>query len=60
MLEKGQSAFWRKGDIMVQVWKDQRLVQMISTICDATIVNTEESEEKKHGNKEALCCCPVQ
>jgi len=25
-LKKGQSAFWRKGDIMVQVWKDKRLV----------------------------------
>jgi len=25
---------------MVQVWKDKRLVQMISTIHDATIVNT--------------------
>jgi len=25
-LKKGQSAFWRKGDVMVQVWKDKRLV----------------------------------
>jgi len=25
-LEKGQSAFRRKGDVMVQVWKDKRLV----------------------------------
>jgi len=25
-LKKGQSALWRKGDIMVQVWKDKRLV----------------------------------
>jgi len=25
-LEKGQSAFQRKGDVMVQVWKDKRLV----------------------------------
>ena len=24
-LKKGQSAFWRKGDVMVQVWKDKRL-----------------------------------
>jgi hypothetical protein len=39
-LKKGQSAFWRKGDIMVQVWKDKRLVQMRSMIHDSTIVNT--------------------
>jgi len=25
-LKKGQSAFRRKGDIMVQMWKDKRLV----------------------------------
>ena len=36
-LNRGQSAFWRKGDVMVQVWKDKRLVRMISTIHDATI-----------------------
>jgi len=24
-LKKGQSAFWRKGDVMVQVWKDKNL-----------------------------------
>jgi len=23
--KKGQSAFWRKGDVMVQVWKDKGL-----------------------------------
>ena len=40
-LKKGQSAFRRKGDVMVQVWKDKRLVRMISTIHDARIVNTE-------------------
>jgi hypothetical protein len=25
-LKKGHSAFWRKGDVMVQAWKDKRLV----------------------------------
>ena len=25
-LKKGQSAFWRKGDVMVQVWKEKRRV----------------------------------
>jgi len=36
-LKKGQSAFWRKGDIMVQV---------ISTIHDATIVSTGRKDRK--------------
>ena len=45
-LKTGQSAFWRKGDVMVQVWKDKRLMQMISTIHDATIVNTGRRDRK--------------
>ena len=39
-LNRGQLAFRRKGDIMVQVGKDKRLVRLISTIHDATTVNT--------------------
>jgi hypothetical protein len=39
-LRKGQLVFQRKGDIKVWVWKDKRLVRMISTIYDATLVNT--------------------
>ena len=39
-MEKGQSAFGRKGDIMVKVWKDKRLLRMISTIHDAAVLNT--------------------
>jgi hypothetical protein len=45
-LKKGQSAFWRKGDIMVQVWNDKRLVQMISMVHDAAIVNTGRKDRK--------------
>jgi len=37
-LKKGQSAFQRKGDVMVQVWKDKRLVRMISTCCGRKIM----------------------
>jgi hypothetical protein len=36
----------RKGDVMVQVWKDKRLVRMICTIHDATIVNTGRKDRK--------------
>jgi hypothetical protein len=45
-LKKGQSVFWRKGDIVVQVWKDQRLVRMISMIHEAIIVNTGHKDGK--------------
>jgi hypothetical protein len=45
-LNRGKSAFRRKGDIMVQVWKDKRFVHMISTIHDATIVNTGRKDRK--------------
>jgi hypothetical protein len=45
-LKKWQSAFRRKGDVMVQVWKHQRLVRMISTIHEATIVNTRRKDRK--------------
>ena len=38
--KKGQSAFQREGDIMVQVWKGKQLVQMTSTNHDTRIVNT--------------------
>ena len=44
-LNRGQSAFRRKGDVMVQVWKDKRLVRLISTH-DATIVNTGRKDKK--------------
>ena len=44
--KRGQSAFRRKGDVMVQVWKDKRLVRMISTIHDAKIVNTGRKDGK--------------
>ena len=59
-LKKGESAFRRKGDVMVQVWKDKTLVRMISTIHEATIVNAGQKDRKTNRNKEALCCCPVQ
>ena len=40
------------------VWTD-RIVQMLSTIHDATTVNTGRKDKNKPGNKETLCCCPI-
>jgi hypothetical protein len=45
-LRKGQSVLWRKDDVMVQVWKDKRLVRMISTTHDTTLVNTGRKDRK--------------
>jgi len=45
-LKKGQSAFRRKGDILIKVWKDKRLVHMMSKIHDTTTVNTGKKDEK--------------
>ena len=45
-MKKGQSAFRRKSDIMVQVWKDRTLVRMISTIHEATVVSTGRKDRK--------------
>jgi hypothetical protein len=38
-VRKGKLSFWRKDDIMVQVWKDRRPVQMISAIRDLGMLN---------------------
>jgi hypothetical protein len=45
-LRRGQSAFWRKGDVTVQAWKDKGLVRMRSMINYMTIVTTERKENK--------------
>ena len=44
--KKGLSAFQRKSDVMVQVGKDKRLVRKISTIHEATVVNTGRKDRK--------------
>jgi hypothetical protein len=45
-LKSGQPAFRRKGDIMVQVWKEKRRVRMIGTMHDATILRTGWKDRK--------------
>jgi hypothetical protein len=45
-LNRGQSAFRKKGNVIVQLWRDKRLVLVISTIHDATIVNTGRKDRK--------------
>jgi hypothetical protein len=45
-LEKGQSVFQRKGDVIIQVWKEKRLVRMIRIMCDETIMNTRRTQKQ--------------
>jgi hypothetical protein len=45
-LKRGQSSFRRQGDMLVQVWKDKRLMRMISTIHDLKHVNTGKIDRK--------------
>ena len=45
-LKQWQSVFWRKGDVMAQVWKNKRLVWRISMIHEATTVNTGWKDKK--------------
>jgi len=51
--------FWRNGDVMVQVWKDKTCVNDKYDPLHNNCKQREERQEKKHGNKEALCCWPV-
>jgi hypothetical protein len=45
-LKKGQSSFRRKGDMLVQIWKDKRLMRMISAIHDSDHVHTGKKDRK--------------
>jgi hypothetical protein len=45
-LKKGNSCFRRKDGVLVQVWKDKRLVRMISTIHDSEHVHTGKKDRK--------------
>jgi hypothetical protein len=45
-LKKGQSSFRWKGGVLVQAWKDKRLVRMISTIHDSEHIHTGKKDRK--------------
>jgi hypothetical protein len=45
-LKKGQLSFRRKGDVLVQVWTDKRLVRMMSTIHDSEHVHKGKKDRK--------------
>ena len=44
-LRTEQSVFWRKGDLIVQVWMDKDLTKR-STICDAKVVKAGRKDRR--------------
>jgi hypothetical protein len=45
-IKEGESSFQRKGDIMIQAWKDKRFVRMVSTVLESRMVNTRKKDRK--------------
>ncbi|PNF19822.1 hypothetical protein B7P43_G14053 [Cryptotermes secundus] len=51
-LKRGDTAFRRKGDILLQSWRDTRVVNMVSTIHNSSMVDV----QRRHGQvKKPLC-----
>lgn len=45
-LKQGQHNFRRKGEILIHIWKDKRVVRMISTIHQARMIQTQKINRK--------------
>jgi hypothetical protein len=45
-LKRGETTFRRKGEILLQSWRDNLVVNMISTIHDSTMVGSERGKTK--------------
>ena len=59
-LKNDKSVFPRNGDVMVQLWKDKTCANdKYDPRCN-NCKQRGERQENKHGNKEVLCCYPVQ
>jgi hypothetical protein len=49
-LKKGKSVFSRKGQVLIQVWRDKRGVKLISTLHTAKIVESAKTNRKGEKN----------
>jgi hypothetical protein len=45
-LKTGQSLFWRKGDVIVQVWTDTKASSKMGVIYDAKVVKTGRKDRR--------------
>jgi len=52
-LKRGETTFRRKGEILLQSWRDTHVVNMISTIHDSTVVDVPRRNEEV--KKKAIC-----
>jgi len=52
-LKRGETTFRRKGEILLQSWRDTRVVNIISTIHNSTMVDVPRRNE---GVKKKLIC----
>ena len=51
-LKRGETTFRRKGDILLQSWRDTRVVNMISTIHNSSMVDV----QRRHGQVKKPVC----
>ena len=52
-LKRDETSFRRKGEILLQSWRDTRVVNMISTIHDSTMVDVPQRNEEV--KKKPIC-----
>jgi len=52
-LKRGETTFRQKGEILLQSWRDTRVVNMISTIHDSTMVDVPQRIEEV--KKKPIC-----
>ncbi|PNF32271.1 hypothetical protein B7P43_G17593 [Cryptotermes secundus] len=51
-LKRGETTFRRKGDILLQSWRDTRVVNMISTVHNSSMVDV----QRRHGQLKKPVC----
>jgi len=49
-LKRGKTTFRRQGEILLQSWRDTRVINMISTIHDSTMVDVPWRNEEVKKN----------
>ncbi|TEA37041.1 hypothetical protein DBR06_SOUSAS210197, partial [Sousa chinensis] len=55
-LQRGEMTFLQKGEVILLIWKDKRLVCMVATIHDASIAPTgKEDRRTGHQNTKPTC-----
>ena len=56
-LQRGESIYRQKGSLVASVWRDRKLVYVMSTNCPPT-GNTKVQQKEKDGSKKMFPCPP--